>query len=383
VVPKTIEKAPAVRDVLNYQITLNLIVYTFLAFYTLGYDQVHWAYLTLRISAYIPQLLPVFMHHPPQSIDDPNVSLPLKFAGGFGIDSRRIGGIFTIYSIFSTLCQFLLFPPLARHLGILNCLRISFLIFPFVFFVTPFIGLLPSQTHKEIALILLLMVRGVGGTFAFPTSTILITNSASSLRVLGTLNGLATSVSAVGRTLGPAYAGSLFTFGLKKGYIIIPFWALSVIALIASVPTWYLEEGKGFGDDPDSEVNSVISASASVESSPEDLDLAAIESESEYGEPTNLLTHTNTHSSGAVVSDDDMDFSEPEASSRSHVRRKSVDSTGDVRSHSRGRRRPSRTGKAMRRRSSVPIGMGSGFRRLSSNLGSTGVGAPGTSWGGT
>jgi hypothetical protein len=34
------EEAPSIRDVLSYQTTLNLIVYTFLAFYTLAYDQV-------------------------------------------------------------------------------------------------------------------------------------------------------------------------------------------------------------------------------------------------------------------------------------------------------------------------------------------------------
>ena len=34
------EEAPALRDVLSYQTTLNLVVYTFLAFYTLAYDQV-------------------------------------------------------------------------------------------------------------------------------------------------------------------------------------------------------------------------------------------------------------------------------------------------------------------------------------------------------
>lgn len=34
------EEAPSMRDVLSYQTTLNLIVYTFLAFNTLAYDQV-------------------------------------------------------------------------------------------------------------------------------------------------------------------------------------------------------------------------------------------------------------------------------------------------------------------------------------------------------
>jgi MFS family permease len=35
------EESPRIRDVLTYQTTLNLIVYTFLALYTQAYDQVH------------------------------------------------------------------------------------------------------------------------------------------------------------------------------------------------------------------------------------------------------------------------------------------------------------------------------------------------------
>ncbi|KAF2708192.1 MFS general substrate transporter [Pleomassaria siparia CBS 279.74] len=358
------EAAPALRDVFSYQTTLNLVVYTLLAFYTLAYDQ----------------LLPVFMHRPPQSIHDPEVSLPFKFSGGFGISSQRIGGIFTFYALSATICQFLIFPPLTRYLGVLRCLRISFLLFPFVFFITPFIALLPTQTSKELAMAILLIVRGLGGTFAFPTSTILITNSASSLRLLGTLNGLATTFSAMGRTAGPASAGALFTYGVKKGYVVIPFWALAVVSLIAYIPTMFLVEGKGFGDDPDSDVESVSSATAVFSEDPED---DANVSESDFGEITELLSHTSTRSSVAYASDEDMDFNDEEGIPRHHERRESWSSVGQVRSNSRGRRRISKNGRTIQRRSSVPLGMGLGFRRLSSNLGSTGVGSGGASWGGT
>lgn len=326
------------------------------------------------------------MHHPPQPIDDPNVKLPFKFAGGFGIGSRRIGAIFTVFSVSTTLAQFLLFPPLAQRLGVLRCLRIAFLIFPVVFFVTPFISLLPSQTSKEIAMVILLMIRGIGGTFAFPTSTIMLTNSASSLRILGTLNGLATSVSALGRGAGPAAGGTLFTMGVKHNYIILPFWTLSVIGFLAFIPTLWLVEGKGFGDDPDSDVDSVISASASTASDPLDddggkptnniSDAIDVVSESEYGEPTGLLSYTSTRSSFAVASDGEEDIDDDaEGQHGRRERRGTGNSLNRIRSRSHSRR--------VRRRSSVPVGMGVGFRRLSSNLGSTGVGGAGTSWGGT
>lgn len=321
-------------------------------------------------------MIPVFLHHPPQDPNDPNIILPFKFAGGFGIDSRRIGAMFTFFAISSTLFQFLLFPPLARSLGVLNCLRIAFLIYPIVFFVTPFVSLIPDHNAKQIVMIGLLVVRGLAGTFAFPTSTIMLTNSASSLSVLGTINGVATSVSAVGRASGPAIGGGLFTWGVKRGYIIVPFWALSAISLIASIPTWWLVEGEGFGgDDSGVEEDSVESVNGDEENVTEPRSIPtddfAARSESGFGEPA-ILSYTSTRRSSAAISfdeevDDDIDETDPE-------RRHSSTQPLGARSHSRGSR--------IRRRSSVPIGMGKGFRRYSSNLGSTGVDASGTSWGG-
>lgn len=82
--------------------------------------------------------------------------------------------------------------------------------------------------------------------FAFPCCTIIITNSAPSIRVLGTLNGIATSVSSVGRALGPASIGSMFSLGVKHGYMIVPWWTLSFMAsLNALCVLWMVEE------DPD------------------------------------------------------------------------------------------------------------------------------------
>lgn len=361
---------PTVRDVLTYQTTLNLIVYTLLALYTLAFDQ----------------LLPVFMHHPPQFYGDPHRSLPLKFAGGFGIDSRRIGLIFTIFAISSTLCQFLIFPPTARRLGVLTCLRIAFLIFPFVFFVTPFVSLIPDPTAREATMIALLMVRGVGGTFAFPTSTIMLTNSAASLSVLGTINGLATSVSAVGRAVGPSIGGGLFTWGVKRGYVIVPFWTLSAISLVAAIPTFWLVEGKGFGGEDDVvdedeeesvlQVQNVWRGGTPQPQNVRDIEETAL-SESEFGEPAdmNILSYCSTRSSVAAISEDGNESSDAEE----HTGRRRSSHLGSVRSASQqGRKR------GVRRRSSVPIGMGKGFRRYSSNLGSSGVvGGGGASWGGT
>lgn len=63
---------PGYREVFSRQSNINLIVYTFLALHSVACDQ----------------LLPIFMHNPPQNHGPTNtdVHLPFKFAGGFGLD---------------------------------------------------------------------------------------------------------------------------------------------------------------------------------------------------------------------------------------------------------------------------------------------------------
>lgn len=65
---------PTLRDVMSKQSCLNLAAYGVLCMHSLCYDQI----------------LPVFMHHPVQDISNPDVQLPFKFSGGFGIGKLHI-----------------------------------------------------------------------------------------------------------------------------------------------------------------------------------------------------------------------------------------------------------------------------------------------------
>ena len=199
------------------------------------------------------QLLPVFMHYKVQSIRDPEVQLPFKFAGGFGIESKQIGLLFTIYGVFGMLIQFFVFPPMARKYGVLNCLKACSMTFPLTYFATPFTALLPTNSLRQGIMMAIMLVKCFCGIFAFPCSTILFTNSAASLKILGTLNGVATSISALGRAAGPALAGATFSGGVDIGYVVISWWTLALIAIIGAVPVWFLVEMEGFGGPQDDE----------------------------------------------------------------------------------------------------------------------------------
>lgn len=151
--------------------------------------------------------------------------------------------------------QFLCFPPLARRYGVLNCYKTAALVLPVIYFITPFLILVPESIR--IPVVLLHMLAKLGGTtFGLPCCTILLTNSASSMSVLGTLNGVGTGFSALGRGLFPALIGAAFSWGIEKGGSVVPaWWLLAALALLSIIPGYYIveQDGPSRGDDVDEE----------------------------------------------------------------------------------------------------------------------------------
>jgi hypothetical protein len=217
-------------EVLTRQSVLYLAVYAILSLHSTTSDQ----------------LLPIFLHRPRQDIKAPEVHLPLKFSGGFDLASGRIGTLFTLYGLCAGVVQFLIFPPVARKYGVLNCYRCCSIVFPIVYFITPFTALIQDPILQQVAMFGIMLTKCFAVIFAFPSSTILLTNSAGSLRILGTLNGFAVSISAIGRAIGPALTGATFTWGVEKGYVITGWWLLGIIAILGAIPLWSVVEPDGF-----------------------------------------------------------------------------------------------------------------------------------------
>lgn len=122
--------------------------------------------------------------------------------------------------------------------------------------ILPYTALIESPRLQFAALLVLLLFKGFAVIVGFPCITILLTNSAPSLRILGTLNGFATTFSGIGRAIGPMSAGTTFSWGVKRGYVIPAFWLLAVIAVGQAIPAWMIVEGEGpnRADDSDDEV---------------------------------------------------------------------------------------------------------------------------------
>lgn len=147
------------------------------------------------------------------------------------------------------LIQFLIYPYTAKRYGVLNCLLVASWSLPIVYFLIPFTALLPTESARQATAFVLMVAKLAGVVYAFPCLIILLTNSAPNLRVLGTLNGIATSVAGVGRAAGPMAIGSVFSFGVKQGYIIIPWFVLAFVCVLSAATPLWLVEPPGFATD--------------------------------------------------------------------------------------------------------------------------------------
>jgi len=137
------------------------------------------------------------------------------------------------------------------------------MIFPVVYLLTPYTSLVQDPVVRYGCFLSVMLLKGLAVIVAFPCTTIMLTNSASSVRILGTLNGYATSFSGIGRAVGPALTGAVFSVGVQRGYVIASWWLLAGIAMLGAVPAWFIIEGEGptrsLDADSDAEEDTLVS----------------------------------------------------------------------------------------------------------------------------
>ncbi|KAM3471615.1 hypothetical protein MY8738_009235 [Beauveria namnaoensis] len=217
------------REIFTYQTVVTLLSYSFLAFHSVAYDQ----------------NITVFLSTPVEPRTPDNYRPPLYFNGGFGLDPGTIGTIFIIYGVTSAAVQFILYPALVARFGVLRAFRACSIALPIVYFITPYASLFPTARARFLAIVGVMVLKAFCIIVAFPSTTILLTNSCTSLRILSSLNGFATMFSALCRALGPASAGWVFTQGVDRGYVVAAYFFLGLVALIGAVPGFLIVEGAG------------------------------------------------------------------------------------------------------------------------------------------
>ncbi|EHL03037.1 putative Uncharacterized membrane protein [Glarea lozoyensis 74030] len=189
------------------------------------------------------------LRHPSLDIPVDSVSLPFKFVGGYGLNTREIGVILSVQGLYSMIATVFIFPIVVRRIGALGLFRLLALSYPALYVVTPYLVLLPD-TLRMVGVYIIVIWKCTFATMAYPSLAILLTNSAPSLLMLGTINGVAASTASLCRAIGPTVSGFLFTAGLSTGYSGLAWWCSAIICVGGAILSLSMSD-KGGRMDPD------------------------------------------------------------------------------------------------------------------------------------
>jgi hypothetical protein len=187
------------------------------------------------------QMMPVFLSTP---VDHPPYQLPFKFIGGFGMPTKQVGMILSSQGVYSMIAQLFFFPFVVRRVGELRCFRMVAISYPILYFTTPYLVLLPDNL-RLVGVYAILIWKITFAVLAYPANAILLTNSAPSLLVLGTINGIAASTASLSRAFGPTVSGLLYTAGLKIGYSGLAWWCSALVAILGAILSLWMSDKEG------------------------------------------------------------------------------------------------------------------------------------------
>lgn len=181
-------------------------------------------------------------------------SLPFRFTGGLGMPPRSVGFAMAVLGVIGISLQLLVYPTVNARLGTLRSFRYSLCLFPLTYTLTPYLSIIHSSLpppHQAsgilvwLALGCVLAVQVVGRTFALPATIILVNNCSPHPSVLGTVHGIAQSVSSASRTVGPVLGGWGYGKGLQVGVVGAVWWALALVAGVGWLLSGLVREGDG------------------------------------------------------------------------------------------------------------------------------------------
>lgn len=190
-------------------------------------------------------MLPVFLSTP--GTDTP-ISLPFRFAGGFGLSVKEVGFILSMQGVYSMIATVVLFPIVVRKLGALRLFQLTALSYPLLYLVTPYLVLL-SEPVRTVGVYIIILWKCTFANLAFPAMAILLANAVPSALVLGTVNGVSASTASLSRAFGPTVSGFLYSRGLSAGYSGLAWWVTGLITIIGSIIALQMEDKPGRLDE--------------------------------------------------------------------------------------------------------------------------------------
>lgn len=180
--------------------------------------------------------------------------LPLLFTGGLGMPASTVGVATSFLGVLGMILQVTLYPPVQGRLGTIRSFRYFLPLFPFAYFLAPYLSIMPSSTPSPEpasgiliwgGIVIVLLLQVTARTFTLPASIILLNNCSPHPSVLGTIHGLGQSVSAGFRTVGPVVGGWWYGYGLDIGMVAWGWWLVAAMSIVGSTTAIGMHEGSG------------------------------------------------------------------------------------------------------------------------------------------
>ena len=177
-----------------------------------------------------------------------------RFSGGLGLPPTQVGMAMAILGFFGITLQLTSYPAISARLGTTGAFRLLLPLFPVICVVIPFLALLPSDSPAPkpmdglilwISLCLILALYVIARTFVLPASAILINNCSPHPSRLGSIHGVAQSIGASARFIGPVVGGAVFGAGDAMGVVGLAWWLLAGVGSVSWAVGMFVREGSG------------------------------------------------------------------------------------------------------------------------------------------
>ncbi|TQN67228.1 putative membrane protein [Colletotrichum shisoi] len=171
-------------------------------------------------------------------------SSPLRFSGSAGLQPYQIALTLTILAVAALPLQILVYPRVSYKLKPLGTLRCFLWCPALAFALAPLIAVtakFPVLMWLVIAVVQLLTV--LTAAMVVPSATLMTNNSAPSPAALAATHGLAVTLSAVARTIGPFAVGSVYAASQASHNGGLAWWLMAGTAICICIISWFVQDG--------------------------------------------------------------------------------------------------------------------------------------------
>ncbi|KAK1974142.1 major facilitator superfamily transporter [Colletotrichum cereale] len=191
-------------------------------------------------------LWPLFLSDPLVSTDVslPEARSPLRFSGGAGLGPSQIALTLTMLAVAALPLQIFVYPRVSYKLKATGTLRYFLWCPALAFAITPLIAVTaktPFLMWLVIILVQLLMV--LTSAMVVPSATLMTNNSSPSPAALAATHGLAVTLSAATRTVGPLAAGSIYAATQANHNAGLAWWLMAATTTCICGVSWFVRDG--------------------------------------------------------------------------------------------------------------------------------------------